>query len=121
MNVLARVPRATGAERKNFHLARLLHQFLHLAMLQTSCCQGGYASIHSEELQRQNHQIGRERPCFFGFQPPNGSRGRSRLDFRRGEDACVFCFTARVIAKYFLQIPDEFSPKKALCVVGGCS
>lgn len=115
MNVLVRFPRATGAERKNFHLPRLPHQFLHLAILHTSCCQGGYASVHSEELQRKNHRIGRERPLFFGFQPPNAHWGRSRPLLRRVECAPVVSLKFAIGNLY--KIPGEFSSEKSLCLV----
>lgn len=64
------------------------------------------------------HQIGRERPGFFGFQPPNSSRGRSRPVFRRGEDASVCRFETKVAPPTFFDISGEFFLKKALYKVG---
>jgi hypothetical protein len=69
-----RFPWVRGEECKNFTLQRYLHQGLHLLPVE-----GFERKEHpNREIQNQrcaNWQNGRERPHFFGFQPPKKFHG----------------------------------------------
>lgn len=106
--------RGMGAELGNSDLPRQLHLFLHLVMLRIDSCSSGYASAQSEELRRKTHRLGRERPRFSGFHPPNVPSGRSRPLLWRCQCALSLIF---VIGNLY-KIPGEFLPQESLCMMG---
>ncbi len=105
-----------GAECRNFHL--------HLSSSPSSSPvrkEKPFLDVRLQEpgaakTQLGDSSTGRERPRFFGFQPPNAHRGRSRPLLWRVQCAPVVSLTFAIGNLY--KIPAEFLSQKSLCIVG---
>src|SRR5271163_1980762 len=70
LQFLSRNLREKGAEGKDYTLHLRLHLFLHPVAQAISLRKVGCKSQSKQESPWKKHQNGRERPHFFGFQPP---------------------------------------------------
>src|SRR5271170_6825745 len=70
LQVLSRNLRKKGAEGKDYTLHLRLHRFLHPVAPAISLRRVGCRTQRKQESPWKKHQNGRERPHFFGFQPP---------------------------------------------------
>src|SRR3984957_6785762 len=66
----SRVLRRKGAEGKDYTLHLRLHLFLHSVARAIAWASRRYQAQCKEQSPWEKHQNGRERPPFFGFQPP---------------------------------------------------
>src|SRR6267143_723423 len=64
-----------GAEGKDYTLHLRLHLFLHPVAQAISLRRVGWRRQRKQESPWKKHRIGRERPHFFGFQPPKKFMG----------------------------------------------
>src|SRR5580693_10024248 len=70
LRFLSRNLKEKGAEGKDYTLHLRLHQFLHPVAQAISLRRVGCRTQRKQESPWKKHQNGRERPHFFGFQPP---------------------------------------------------
>src|SRR5271170_3934754 len=70
LQFLSRNLREKGAEGKDYTLHLRLHQFLHPVAQAIPLRRVGCRTQRKQEAPWKKHQNGRERPHFFGFQPP---------------------------------------------------